>query len=178
MKTEFTQNVIKECQEKFNLTYHVPYAVQCLNAVGFTDKDVLEVGGSLPPEFTFDYLKVSSWTALETPEYEKALNDAGGLTHKGTLLFSNAIEVKKGFGPVRENRYNFFLANIEEMPDTHFGQYDLVFSIATFEHIHKFPQALNKMYHALRSGGKLFSLFSHRITGTISPRSPTAPGKR
>ena len=149
MKTKFTEDIIKECQEKFDLTYHVPYAVQCSNAVGFENKDVFEVGGSLPPDFTFDYLKAKSWTALETPEYEEALNDTGGITHKGTLLYGDTIKAINGFGSVRENKYNFFLANIEKMPDSHFDQYDLVFSIATFEHIHKFPQALNKMYQAI-----------------------------
>ena len=160
MKTEFTENIIKECQEKFNLTYHVPYAAHCQNAIGFEGKDVLEVGGSLPPDFTFDYLKASSWTALETSEYADALKDAGGLTHKGTILHGDNSKVIKGFGPVKESKYNFFLANIEEIPETHYDQYDLVFSIATFEHIHKLPQALNKMHLSLRYGGKLFSLFS------------------
>ena len=40
------------------------------------------------------------------------------------------------------------------------GHFDVVFSIAAFEHIAKLPQALDKMFQALRPGGRLFSLFS------------------
>ena len=56
---------IKECQSKFNLSYHVNYANICQDLVGFENLDVLEVGGSLPPDFVFDYLGAKSWTAIE-----------------------------------------------------------------------------------------------------------------
>lgn len=145
---------IAKCQKKFGLTYHITYSVIGQKLAGFSGKDVLEVGGSMPHEFVFDYLKVKSWTALETPDYEDALKEAGGLTHKGTIL-----KGENKFDQVSNKNYNFFLSNIEELPEEHYEQYDLIFSIATFEHIHKLPQALEKMYKALRSGGKLFTIF-------------------
>ena len=152
---------LRSCQEKFNLSYHINFAYQCQQLVGFQGKDVLEVGGSLPKELVLDYLQVKSWSALETPDYDLSLAEVGGSPHQGTI-FKDILHVDStSFG--YENRildsYNLFLAKIEDLPETHYETYDLIFSIAAFEHIHKLPQALEKMYLALRPGGKLFSMF-------------------
>jgi SAM-dependent methyltransferase len=155
-----TQEQIQECQSKFNLSYHVNFAHICQELVGFENKDVLEVGGSLPHDFVFNYLGVKSWTGIETPDYEKSLQKTGGITHTGTIIkdIENISDYKFNSNP--QGRYNFYLENIEDLPEEHYNQYDLIFSIATFEHIHKLPLALDKMFLALKPGGKLFSMFS------------------
>ena len=84
-----TTEKIPECQSKFNLSYHVGFSYICQELVGFENKDVLEVGGSLPPDFVFNYLGVKSWTGIETPDYEKSLQETGGLTHKGTVIIDD-----------------------------------------------------------------------------------------
>jgi len=161
MSNKLDQSNIAECQSKFNLSYHVSYAYTCQNLVGFEGKDVLEVGGSLPKEFVFDYLNVNSWTGLETPEYEADLKEVGGITHQGTVISeANYSQSYKFSSPEHLEKYNFFLENIEDLPSEYYEKYDLVFSIAAFEHIQKFPAALEKMYLALKPGGKLFSMFS------------------
>lgn len=157
------QETIQNCQQKFGLTYHVPYAFLCQQKVGFEGKHVLEVGGSLPAEFVLDYLKAKSWAAVESPAYEDALAEAGGLTHKGTILNHYKGEANSQefvAKVVREGKYNFYLGNIENLPDSLFNRFDVVFSIAAFEHIQKFPQALARMHAALKPGGILFSMFS------------------
>jgi len=152
---------VEECQQRFGLSYHVSYAFNCAHNVSFAGKDVLEVGGSLPPGFVFDVLGAKTWTAIETPDYEDELAEAGGLTHKGTLLHTDTDVIPtKGFGTPFAARYNFSLANIEDLPESHREKYDLVFSIATFEHVQKMPAALDRMHQALKPGGKLFSFFS------------------
>jgi len=152
---------VEDCQRRFGLSYHISYAFNCANSVSFAEKDVLEVGGSLPPEFVFDILRAKTWTAIETPDYEDSLAEAGGITHKGTLLHTKTEVIPtRGFGRPFAARYNFLLANIEDLPQQHEQQYDLVFSIATFEHVQKMPDALDRMYRALKPGGKLFSMFS------------------
>ena len=150
----------EECLSKFGLSYHVYYAKTCQDLVGFENLDVLEVGGSLPPDFVFDYLGVKSWTAIEAPSYAESLEEASGLTHQGTIIptLKNAQELR--FKNRQTEKYNFYLENIEDLPEEYFGQFDIIFSIATFEHINKLPAALDKMFRALRSGGKLFSMFS------------------
>jgi glycosyltransferase involved in cell wall biosynthesis/SAM-dependent methyltransferase len=157
-----TEAQIKECQSKFHLTYHVHYANLCEKLLGFENKDVLEIGGSLPADFVFNYFNPKSWSALETPDYEKSLREVGGLHHQGTII--KDINIKDysqfKFNNQQQKKYNLYLENIEDLPENYYNQYDLIFSIATFEHIHKLPLALEKMFFALKPGGKLFSLFS------------------
>ncbi|MBW4496819.1 MAG: class I SAM-dependent methyltransferase [Oscillatoria princeps RMCB-10] len=160
MSKRLTEANFSECKAKFNLSYHVPYAHACQELVGFEGKDVLEVGGSLPEEFVFDYLQVNSWSAVETPDYEAALREVGGLSHQGTILYKINDFSELGFKNRRSDKYNFFLGNIEDITDEYYEKYDLVFSIAAFEHIHKFPLALDKMFLCLKPSGKLFSLFA------------------
>ncbi|MGD1902797.1 MAG: class I SAM-dependent methyltransferase [Geitlerinemataceae cyanobacterium] len=156
------QNNIRECQSKFSLSYHVSFAHNCQQLVGFAGKDVLEVGGSLPKEFVLDYLQAKSWSAMETPDYDEALAEVGGSPHQGTA-FDDIIRTSRrddlGFRDRDLERYNLFIGKVEELPEEHYQKYDLIFSIAAFEHIHKMPQALEKMYLALRPGGKVFSMF-------------------
>ncbi len=160
MNKRLTETNISECQAKFNLSYHVPYAYTCQQLIGFEGKDVLEVGGSLPKNFVLDYLNVKSWSAIETPDYEAALKEVGGLSHEGTII-PNVNDVSKfGFHNRALEDYNFFLENVEDIPSEYYNKYDLIFSIAAFEHIQKFPIALEKMFFALKPGGQLFSMFS------------------
>ncbi|MFP4415762.1 MAG: class I SAM-dependent methyltransferase [Chitinispirillaceae bacterium] len=160
MDNVLNQAQIEECKSRFNLTYHVSYAAMCRKMAGFAGKDVLEVGGSLPPEFVFDYLKVRTWTAMETPEYDQALKETGGITHKGTILGNEGMDYVPGADTIIKENYRFIYGNIEELSERLYEQFDLIFSIATFEHIHKMPMALEQMYNALKADGKVFSMFS------------------
>lgn len=173
---------VEECRQRFGLSYHISYAFSCAQSVSFAAKDVLEVGGSLPPEFVFDILAAKTWTAVETPDYEDSLAEAGGITHKGTLLHTDTDVIPtKGFGSPFAARYSFLLAEIEDLPECHREKYDLVFSIATFEHVQKMPAALDRMYQALKPGGKLFSLFSpiwSAFDGHHLPEMNDATGRR
>ncbi|MFQ3613961.1 MAG: methyltransferase domain-containing protein [Cyanobacteriota bacterium] len=155
-----SEEQIQECQAKFNLTYHVPYASVCQRMLGFKGKDVLEVGGSLPEQFVFEYLHVNSWSAIETPDYAESLREVGGITHLGTRLSEVNDISEYSYQQNSDSRYKLYLENIEDLPVFLYEKYDLIFSIAAFEHISKFPAALRKMYYALKPGGKLFSMFS------------------
>ncbi len=167
------------CKQKFQLSYHVDFVFECYQTVGFQGKDVLEVGGSLPEGFVLDYLGAKSWSCLENPEYDLSLMEVGGGWQQASAF--------KGMSPTNladfsfENRslgrYNLFLAKIEDLPNQHYGKYDLVFSIAAFEHIHKLPQALEKMYLALKPGGKLFSMFAPIWSSRYGHHLPTLTDK-
>jgi glycosyltransferase involved in cell wall biosynthesis len=158
MTQKLTESNISECQAKFSLSYHVPFAHWCQQLVGFEGKDVLEVGGSLPKEFVLDYLNVKSWSALEAPDFEVYLDRVASAA-EGSNLGKVDYSVF-GFTDRELGDYNFFAGSIEELPPAYYQKYDLIFSIAAFEHIHKFPLALEKMFLALKPGGQLFSIFS------------------
>ncbi|MEH2141975.1 glycosyltransferase [Nostoc sp.] len=159
MKKKLTESNISECQAKFNLSYHVNFAHWCEQLVGFADKDVLEVGGSLPQEFVFNYLNTKTWTALESLEYDNSLKGVSDCSLASSLPKMTDISNLE-FNNQKLDNYTFFAANIEDLPLEHYNQYDLIFSIAAFEHIHKIPSALEKMFLALKPGGQVFTVFS------------------
>ncbi|HNX05210.1 MAG TPA: class I SAM-dependent methyltransferase, partial [Opitutales bacterium] len=59
-----------------------------------------------------------------------------------------------------ERRHEIFLGQMEDLPERLGGYFDIAFSMACFEHIHHLGLALEKMYAALRPGGRLLSMFS------------------
>lgn len=160
MTTKLTEAAIAECQSLFNLSYHVPFAYRCQQMVGFENKHVLEVGGSLPRDFVFNYLRVRSWSAIESPDYESFLQDVKGTPHEGSVIHQQDNFSQLGFSDRKLEEYALFFAYIEDLPETHYEKYDLIFSLSAFEHIQKFPKALEKMYRALKPSGQLFSMFS------------------
>jgi SAM-dependent methyltransferase len=115
-----------------------------LNLYDVQGKDILEIGGAMPSTLVLDFLAVKSWTCVQSSDYEKYRSD-------------NQIPSQE-----RESSYSFIYGNLEEFAvDSRFeNNYDAIFSIACFEHIHKLPEALKVMYKSLRPEGKLFSMFS------------------
>ncbi|HEY9619570.1 MAG TPA: methyltransferase domain-containing protein [Crinalium sp.] len=161
MDKKLTESNIKEVQAKFDLDWQVTMAFMCQEMVGFEGKDVLDVGGILPQEFVLEYLKANSWTALETLEYAESLEEE----IPGYAEVKEWIKNSEGTTAyLRDNgtfaKYSVVLSNIEDLPAQYYSRYDLIFSTATFEHLNKFPLALEKMFAALKTGGKLCSIFS------------------
>lgn len=132
------------------LDYHVPYLREFARVVELRGRDVLEVGGAMPREIVLDHLGCNSWTATESPQYDEELGPA----NQQTLLNSGAP------GAAGRDRYRTLLKNVEDFDAAEHGRYDVIFSIACFEHIARFPQALDAMYRCLRPGGVLFSMYS------------------
>jgi SAM-dependent methyltransferase len=128
----------------YNLSEH-----QCsffnafLGLYDIQDKDILEVGGAMPSTLVLDQLGAKSWTCIQSSEYAQHRSDN-----------QEPSSNKDG--------YTSIFANIEDLSESaQIGnKYDAVFSIACFEHIHKFPQALHVMHKALKPEGVLFSLFA------------------
>ena len=138
-------------RDVFQLSYHLPYLEQCTKSIPVSGLDVLEVGGSLPASLVIDHLNCNSWTAVEAPSYDQELGEANQFhrNHSEQDL-ANALR----------NRYRHFYCNAEDLDDEHHNQYDLIFSIACFEHINRLPMAIEKMFQYLRPGGQLFTMHS------------------
>jgi SAM-dependent methyltransferase len=130
------------------LSYHVPYLKQFCSEYNVSGKDVLEVGGAMPHELVIDYLQANSWTCTEDPSYDLINGKLG-----------NQQSIRKNNTP-RPNNYSTILKNIEDFDDSLNEKFDCIFSIACFEHISKFPEALDKMWSLLKKDGKLFTMFS------------------
>lgn len=150
---------VEQLKQKYGLSYHINFAVLAQQLVGLADKRVLEVGGSLPPGLVLEDLGAQQWMALEEPDYWDETLSTGLVLGTPPPMTGQRHRLQDAT-PEQLDRHNLRYGRIEDLPPALHGYFDRVFSIAAFEHIHKLPQALDKMYAALRPGGRLFSLFS------------------
>lgn len=150
---------VRALQQKYALTYHVPFLSLADRIVGLRDKQVLEVGGSLPQGLVLDEYGAQGWLAVEEMDYWAEALSTGHVQgtpptgHAGLQRLRDADATALGTHRVCHGR-------IEDLPQALEAAFDLVFSIAAFEHISTLPLALERMHAALKPGGKVFSLFS------------------
>ena len=123
----------------------------CQQFVPLRGLDVLEVGGALPASLVIDHLGCNSWTAIEAPSYDEELGAANQF-HRN--------DQDREYQQKHASSYRHLYLDIEAIPEEHFEQYDLIFSIACFEHINRLPQALRVMHRCLKPGGRLFTMHS------------------
>jgi SAM-dependent methyltransferase len=141
---------LERLAQKYSLqNYHVAYLERFMTLCDVRGKDVLEVGGAMPREIALDFLGARSWTALESMAYHG---------HDGILNQRDRLERQNVFSS--GGLYRYYSQNVENLSEDHHNAYDLIFSIACFEHIHRLPLALDVMLRVLRPGGELFSLFA------------------
>ena len=142
---------LQHFQTAFKLSYHLNYLQVCQQFVPLRGLDVLEVGGALPASLVIDHLGCNSWTAVEAPAYDQELGAANQFHRNAQYQVHQQNHAAS---------YTHLYLDIESIPEEHFGQYDLIFSIACFEHIHRLPQALRVMHRCLKPGGRLFTMHS------------------
>jgi len=151
MPLNLTQQQEQYLRDNFQLSYHIPYLDACAQRIPLWNLDVLEIGGSLPASLVIDHLGCNSWTAVEAPSYDEELGEANQF-HRNLAEKQRLLELGQ--------RYRHNYCNAEDLGDDHLNQYDLIFSIACFEHINRLPLALEKMLQYLKPGGKLFTMHS------------------
>lgn len=128
-------------------SYEIVQLLEADNAIGLSGKDVLEVGGSLPRNLVFNEVGVKSWCAIESMDW----NDLTGTANSPCIPLAEIGNIK--------DFPDYLLLNglVEEIPDCMHHRFDRIISIAALEHVTHFPRALNRMFKALRPGGKLFA---------------------
>ena len=111
-------------------------------------RSVLEVGGNnYPAEILLGDLGASRWVSVNRDIFaltpgESAIPLSQAETHfpfTGRLIFQGCAE---------------------DLPALFDGQFDVVFSVAAFEHVLQLPRVLRRICAALRPGGKFFSHFA------------------
>jgi SAM-dependent methyltransferase len=151
MPLNLSQEQEKNLREHFQLSYHITYLDVCSRKIPLRGLDVLEIGGALPASLVIDHLGCNSWTAVEAPSYDEELGEANQF-HRNLAEKQRLLEIGV--------RYRHFYCNAEDLGEDHQNQYDLIFSIACFEHINRLPLALERMLQYLKPGGRLFTMHS------------------
>ncbi|WP_298371102.1 class I SAM-dependent methyltransferase [Azospirillum sp.] len=127
--------------------YQTQFCIDADQKIGFSGKDVLEIGGHLPERFVLGALGARSWTALEDMTYwPEGMNFP--------IDFHSFTDAA-----LSEQPYRILNGKIEELPTAFHRRFDLIVSIAAFQHIHMLPSALDTMFHALRPNGRLLAFF-------------------
>lgn len=160
MTTSPAIHTIQELQKEFSLSYHIPYLFHCAETVGIKGKKVLEVGGSLPKKLVCDILGAKQWFGIEEETYWNELNNKNQLGGYYRPDMGGLTRLKELKAWPKDKAHDIFLGRVEDIDDSLYNNFDLIFSIACFEHIHNLGYALDKMYGALKPGGKLFTMFS------------------
>jgi SAM-dependent methyltransferase len=151
-------------QEAFKPSYHLNCLQICQQFVPLRGLDVLEVGGTLPASLMIDHLGCNSWTAVEPPAYDQELGAANQFHH---------YLQDQGHQQKYVTSYKQLCHHIEIHSEDYFGKFDLIFSIACFERIHRLPQALRAMHRCLKHGGSLFTMHSPIWNAFDEPHLPT-----
>lgn len=171
---------IAALQARHGLTYHIPFCEQADSLVGLRGQRVLEVGGSLPEDLVLGTYGAARWVAVEESDYWDETLSTGHV--QGTPPAETAVR-RRLSEATRESLqpHQVLFGRIEELPLSLQGQFDVVFSIAAFEHIAQLPAALECMRDALRPGGRLFALFSPLWSSSVGhhlPEIEDAQGRR
>jgi len=162
----------QKLRNTFQLSYHLDYLDICTQRIKLTGLDVLEIGGALPASLVIDHLCCNSWTSVEAPSYDAELGPANQF-HRNSAEKHRLLDLNF--------RYRNYYCDVEDLGLEHSNQYDLVFSIACFEHINRLPLALATILRCLKPGGRVFTMHSpiwsaydgHHLPILISDRFDT-----
>lgn len=153
----FKENIINKYQKRFtkNLTYHIDVLKDFRKDINFKDKIILEVGGgNIPKDYMFFY-GAKKYICLDniTEWYTK-----NGWNYKSDdkKIFSINDSIKAF------NKENSFIidARLEDLPEFFYDKFDIVISIATFEHILNLKESIDIIYELLNNSGNLLSSFA------------------
>ena len=106
------------------------------------------MGGALPPQYLFEWMKCSHWTSVEYSSYV------------GNQVYETGVNVcSTGF---RDYRYtDVGWKSFEQEWQFHSSpKFDLIYSVAAFEHIDDLGSCLDACHKMLAEGGILYSNFS------------------
>lgn len=143
---------IERIKKKYDLDYHIPFAMTAQEKVDLRGKRILEIGGSLPREFVIGMLGAERWIAIEELGY---YDEVHSKIERERIFTMDEVRDVDALGD-----YAVVSGRAERLADPFFERFDVVFSIAAFEHIDRFPMALSRMHRALKPGGRLFSMYS------------------
>jgi len=131
--------------------YHQDFLKLCDIHAPFRGKRVLEIGGHLPRAVVVDQMGAARWTSIVELSYYETVQHEDAIETHGAL--SDLIRAED-LPP-----YGIYSGRAEQFPQSLDGQFDVILSIACFEHLDRLPLVLERAHAALVPGGVLFSVF-------------------
>ena len=131
---------------RFGLDYPIHALQTFVEWAGLRGKHVLEVGGALPEALVRDHYGASTWVCVDdvTTYNETKRGDSRDLASGDDPVQAAA------WVPQTWHRYE---GAIQDLPRAMDGRFDVVISVAALEHMHRLPQALDRIRDALKPGG-------------------------
>ena len=118
---------------------------------------MLEIGGSsLPRALVLEVLGSKQWVCVDILEHDSGRYqlDAQREHYAGIDILSLSPQSQ-----IPESAYVVFDGSAECIPKSFESQFDLVFSVNSFEHILPLDKVVGRLHRSLRSNGALFSQF-------------------
>lgn len=132
------------------------HSLDANQAIDFTGKRVIEIGGSLSPQWVFNTLKVEYWQAIEHSGYEDEVGQ----------LYSTIDGYKANNGRPSESHsnYNYTDSGLDsffcDFCEQKMEPYDGAYSVACFEHLNDLSSSLGLIANMLKTDATLYAYFS------------------
>ncbi|MEZ6004490.1 MAG: methyltransferase domain-containing protein [Planctomycetota bacterium] len=149
---------IEQIAEAYHLSYHLDLLKLAQGHGLLAGKRVLEIGGSLPEELVVGHFGVERWVCVDRYEDYRALEHRGHAFYAQTNPRAFAADqpiYRPGRDALPAAAWSRFDGDAGDLSTAFDSQFDLVVSIATFEHVQDLPGALRALRRALVPGGHL-----------------------
>lgn len=146
-------------KERYGLGYQVDFLRLLDQICPLAGKRVLEIGGSnLPRALVFEGVKAAQWICVDDLS---CYHDHDFLEDNQLLKehYRTTRSFKAGDDMEAALAEDYAIVDGDAADLRFKDHFDVVVSIAAFEHIHRFPTMLSRVYDALMPDGQLLSLF-------------------
>jgi hypothetical protein len=160
------------------LSYQIAYLSMIDQICSLAGLRVLEVGGSnLPRKLVFEGLKAKQWICIDdvttfSPHSHRPENDLLYEHYRDAKYFEHSDPVED----ILAEDYAIIDGDASDLRIL--DHFDVVISIAAFEHIHRFSTMLSRVHASLKKNGQLLSLFQpiwsgvngHHLVGIVDAK--------
>jgi SAM-dependent methyltransferase len=148
----------KAFMSRYNIKeYHIDFFNNVSQICDFSDKTVLEVGGSnMPKQLTHGLLGAKKWVCVDKPWGQHFIDWPD---HYGSIPIYDISE-KKLQQALEEDDYIIFNCYAQDIPDNFVEQFDICISTCSFEHIVTLRTALKKIHMSLKPDGMMYTTFA------------------
>jgi SAM-dependent methyltransferase len=135
-----------DLKKQFGLSYHIDTLLRLAQKVDLAGVTALEIGGTLPAGLVNNVLGVKTWVAVDFRSTYSTL--------VGAAPPRSGLPALKDLTPEHlQSSWSAFDGQGQDVPEWADGQFDLIISLATLEHVSELPRLLRRAQALIRPGG-------------------------